>query len=187
MPKASEAPDLISISVRSLENHPDFPVHFPRPQQAVIVATSSKPAYSFRFETGGLVGDTVKRCLELQRHGSTVIEFSDEEHLFYHNRLLWQDSMIKKAMKRIAMIYEEVGDADTSAYDPELANTVLVTCQSAFPKELTVGELKHGLQPEPSDAALLTALKALLIDKLIEGSMLYSGDLIELKQVGSLY
>jgi hypothetical protein len=172
----AEALPLIAISVSSLRDHP-FPMAiFPRPQQAIIVGRSSQRDYSFQFTTGPLNPEQTRRCRMLQRHGSTMVEFSDDNHYFGWNPEKWQESIIIKAMDAIASLYP--GDGETknlSAFNPDFAKKVLAVAAQVFPKQLGMVELKHALAPEPSDDELFTAIDALEADGLIEAKTLRSG------------
>jgi hypothetical protein len=172
----TDAVPLIAISVISLKDHP-FPMAiFPRPQQAIIVGKSIQRDYSFQFTTGPLNPEQSRRCRMLQRHGSTVVEFSDDNHLFGWNREKWQESIIIKAMDKIASLYPKDGEArDSSAYDPEFAKTILEMAARVFPRQLGMVELKHALSPEPSNEELFTAIDALEADGYIEAKAMRSG------------
>jgi hypothetical protein len=165
----SEKPALIAISVESLKDHP-YPVAvFPRPQQAIIVGKSTEQNYSFEFPTAPLNPEQTRRCRMLQRHGFTVVEFSDDEHFFSWNQAKWQESMIIKAMDKVASLYPE--DEETknlSTYDPNFARAVLGVAARVFPKQLGMVELKHVLSPEPGSEALFIAIDALDADGFIE-------------------
>jgi len=105
----------------------------------------------------------------LQRHGSTVVEFTDENHFFGWNQEKWQESIIIRAMEKMATLYPENGEAnDLSVYDPEFAHRVLGVAAGNFPRQLGMVELKHALTPEPSNDALFTAIDALEADGYIE-------------------
>jgi hypothetical protein len=77
------------------------------------------------------------------------------------------------AMDKIAALAE--GEEQVAAYDEKLAHEVLKVVNDHFPKQLTMVQLKHELNPEPSDETLLLALDALLVQKLIEGPHMRSG------------
>jgi hypothetical protein len=149
---------------------------FPRPQQAIIVGKSTEQNYSFQFPTAPLNPEQTRRCRMLQRHGFTVIEFSDDEYLFSWNQAKWQESMIIKAMDKVASLYPEGGETkDLSAYDPNFAREVLEAAARVFPKQLGMVELKRALSPEPSNEALLVAIDALDADGYIEAKAMRSG------------
>lgn len=169
----SEALPLIAITVRSLKDHP-FPMAiFPRPQQAVIVANSTQKDYSFQFTTGPLNPEQTRRCRLLQQHGSTVVEFADENRFFGWNQERWQESIIIQAMEKMASLYPDNGEVrDLAAYDPEFAQRVLEVAAANFPRQLGMVELKHALTPEPSHEALFTAIDALEADGYIEAKAL---------------
>jgi hypothetical protein len=169
MNNKSEALPLIAITVQSLKDHP-FPMAiFPRPQQAVIVAKSTQKDQSFQFTTGPLNPEQTRRCRLLQQHGSTVVEFMDEDHFFGWNQEKWQESIIIRAMEKVASLYPEDREAtDLEAYDPEFAHRVLDVAAENFPRQLGMVELKHALTPEPSNEALFTAIDALEADGYIE-------------------
>lgn len=169
MNNKSEPLPLIAITVRSLKDHP-FPMAiFPRPQQAVIVGTSTQKAHSFQFTTGPLNPEQTRRCRLLQRHGSTVVKFADENHFFGWNQEKWQESIIIRAMEKIASLYPENGEAqDLAIYDPEFAHRVLEVAAEHFPRQLGMVELKHALTPEPSNDKLFTAIDALEAEGYIE-------------------
>ncbi len=61
-------------------------------------------------------------------------------------------------------------------FDEALARRVLLLLSKSYPRAVSMIDLKHGLEPEPSDEALLTALDALLIEKYIEGVRLRGTD-----------
>jgi hypothetical protein len=183
MPVSTE-PILIEITLRSLKPHPFPTAIFPRPQQAIIVGKSTHPDYSFRFETGPLNEQQTNLCRLLQRHGSTVVEFSDDKRWFYSYRARWEESMIIKALDRLSTIYTaNEGTNDMPTYDPEFANEVLKAAAKAFPKQLTTTELKRGLSPEPSNQALFTAIDALEADGFIEAKAMRSGLRNEIQDV----
>ena len=71
----------------------------------------------------------------------------------------------------------------TSAYDPEFASAVLKTAAKAFPKQLTIAELKRELSPEPSNQSLYTAIDALEADGFIEAKAMRSGSHNEIQDV----
>jgi len=170
---SSEGPILIEISMRSIKDHPAFVTISPRPQQAVIVGRSPNGGYSFEFETGGLNPEQSRRCHMLKLHGSTVVEFSDEQRLYGWNKPRWQESLIIKAMEKIARLYPEGENIkDMSTYRPDFANEVLKVAAKVFPNQLTILELKYALSPEPSTEALFTAIDALEADGFIEAKML---------------
>lgn len=175
MDKSEELP-LIAVSVYSLQDHP-FPVAiFPRPQQAVIIGKSAQRDCSFQFTTGPLNPEQTRRCRMLQRHGSTVVKFSDENHYFGWNQEKWQESIIIKAMDAISSLYPEEGETkDLSAYDPDFSKKVLAAAAQVFPKQLGMVELKHSLAPEPSNEELFTAIDALEADGYIEAKALRPG------------
>jgi len=184
MPSPS-APILIELKLRCLNPHPFPTAIFPRPQQAVLVAKSAHRDYSFQFETGMLNPEQVRKCQLLRHHGCTVIEFSDEQHLFHQDRLRWQEAMIIKALDRLSAIYPETEDINnmTSAYDPEFANAVLKAAAKAFPKQLTIAELKRELSPEPNNQSLYIAIDALEADGFIEAKAMRSGSRNEIQDV----
>ncbi|MDP9038395.1 MAG: hypothetical protein M3O02_03850 [Acidobacteriota bacterium] len=163
------------MSVRSLKDHPFFPTVVPWPQQAVIVGRCADSKYSFTFETGALNVELSRRCRLLKAHGSTVVELSDEGHFFGWQNERWQESMIRKAMDRVAALYPECEVKDLSAYDPEFARVVLKVAADAFPNRLFMPELKRAINPEPSDEALFTAIDALEADRYIEAKSIRGG------------
>ena len=169
MNNKSEAVPLIAITVRSLKDHPFLMAIFPRPQQAVIVGKSTQKDHSFQFTTGPLNLEQTRRCRLLQQHGLTVVEFMDEGHFFGWNQEKWQESIIIRAMERIASLYPEDREAtDLAAYDPAFAYRVLEVARENFPRQLGMVELKHALTPEPNNEALFTAIDALEADGYIE-------------------
>lgn len=168
-------PILIAISLRKLKPFP-YPMGYPQPQQAVFTGSCTERGCSFTFESGPLNGARLQSCHDLQKHGFTVVEFSDEEHFFHADRVRWQDYIIRQAMQQIGSLYQGREEMiDMSGYDPELAHAVLQAAQKVFPNKLTMVELKHEISPEPSDAALFTAIEALLIDRLVEAPSIRSG------------
>lgn len=171
----SEQPVLITISVRSLKNHPLFVMVFPRPQQAIIIGKSVESRYAFTLESGALNEELEHRCRLLQAHGSTVLEFSDEGHFFGWQNERWQDSMIHKAMDQVAALYPEGEVGNLSAYDPEFARIVLKIAADAFPNRVSMPELKRAVNPEPSDEALFTAIDALEADRYVEAKTMRTG------------
>ena len=166
-------PILIAVSVRSLKDHPAFVMMSPRPQQAVFVAKCKEHRHSFTLESGGLNEERSQGCRLLQAHGSTVIEFSDDNHYFGWRNELWRNAMIVKAMEQVSRLYPE-GEVmrGVSTYDSAFARVVLKVAADAFPDRLAMDELKHAINPEPSDAALFTAINALEADRYIEAKIL---------------
>jgi hypothetical protein len=177
-------PIWIAVSIQSLKQHP-FPMAiFPRPQQAHIVGSSTERNYSFRFETGPLNEEQTQKCRLLQRHGFTVVEFSDDEHWYYRERIRWEEATIRRALDKVAAIYRGHEDTnDMDAYDPELANAVLVIASKMFPKQLSMIDLKSELNPEPSSRALFAAIDALEADGFIEAKAMRSGPRNEIEDV----
>jgi hypothetical protein len=174
---SSEAPILIEISVRSIKDHPFFLMVSPRPQQAVIVGRSAHKDYSFELETGALNIEQSRRCRMLKHHGSTVIEFSDEQRSFVWNPLRWQESMIIKAMDKIATLYPENEEIqNVHVYNPEFADKVLKVATNAFPNQVTMHELKYALSPEPSNESLFMAIDGLEADGYIEAKLTRGND-----------
>lgn len=173
MNNKTEAPPLISLTIHSIKDHP-FPMAiFPRPQQAVIVGKSTRRDLSFDFTTGPLNPEQTRRCRLLQQHGSTIVEFTDENHFFGWNQERWQESIIVGAMEKMASLYPESQEAkDLSAYNPDFARKVLEVAANNFPRQTDMVELKHALTPEPSDEELFTAIDALEADGYIEAKAL---------------
>jgi hypothetical protein len=180
----TEPPIWIAVSIRSLKQHP-FPMAiFPRPQQAHIVGSSTQRDYSFRFETGPLNEEQTQKCRLLQRHGFTVVEFSDDERWYNRERIRWEEATIRRALDKVAAIYQSNEDTNhMDAYDPELANAVLVIASKVFPKQLSMIDLKGELNPEPSSRALFTAIDALEADGFIEAKVMRSGPRNEILDV----
>jgi DNA-binding PadR family transcriptional regulator len=180
----TEAPPLISITIRSIKDHP-FPMAiFPRPQQAVIVGKSSQRDHSFEFTTGPLNPEQTRRCRLLQQHGSCVVEFTDEHHFFGWNQEKWQESIIIRAMEKMASLYPESREAkDLSAYNPEFAYKVLEVAAKHFPRQTSMVELKHALTPEPSNEELFTAIDALEADGYIEAKAMRGHPNSQIKDV----
>jgi hypothetical protein len=184
MASQTEMPIVIAISLRSLKPHPFPTAIFPRPQQAVIVGKSIHRDYSIKFETGPLNEEQTRLCRLLQHHGSTVIEFSDEEYWFHRDRIRWEESMIRKALDRVAALYPDSEEMnDMSTYDSEFANAVLAVASKAFPKQLAMTDLKRELAPELSNQALFTAIDALEADDFIEAKSMRSGLRNEIQDV----
>jgi len=59
-----------------------------------------------------------------------------------------------------------------ASYDAKLADAVLKIVDEAFPNVVQIMDIKHRLNDELSDDALLTALDALILQRFIEGKSL---------------
>ena len=177
-------PIWIAVSIRSLKQHP-FPMAiFPRPQQAHIVGSSTERNYSFRFETGPLNDEQTQKCRLLQRHGFTVVEFSDDEHWYYRERIRWKKPQFAEPWRRLRQSIEAMRTRMIWALTIQgLANAVLVIASKMFPKQLSMIDLKSELNPEPSSRALFTAIDALEADGFIEAKAMRSGRVTEIEDV----
>jgi hypothetical protein len=157
---------LLAISIDSIQNasYVDSDGHMAK--TANIRAVSAKRELCFRTTTGLLNQEQVRRCELLKQHGCTVVEAP--KNWQYNGG--WQGVVIKQAIEQVAMLYEGKEETERmSAYDPELADTILLKLNENFTVALSDHQLKHALVPEPSDDALLTALEGLKIDGLVDG------------------
>ncbi len=74
-------------------------------------------------------------------------------------------------------------------FDSDFAKRVLVEINKRFPHAIQTSHLKHTLENEPSDPALMMALAGLLRDGLIEGKPLFEsmsgqGELVAMADIG---
>jgi hypothetical protein len=176
---------LIAVSLISISREPYIMPNGMVAQSAVISGKSRTSELSFTFQTGLLNAEQIERCEALKEHGFTVIEApSDWRYGYYNKPGGWQEVVIQDAMKQIgAILQNSKGKDEMTGYDEELAKAVLEAVGRSFPRQLSMVELKHQLQPEPSDRALFTAIDALFIERLIEGPHMRSGIYNELHDV----
>jgi hypothetical protein len=180
----NEESRLVAVSIRSMVRAPYMMPDGSLAQRAVIGGDSSSTGLSFIIETGLLNAQQIERCEALKKHGFTVVEAPSDWRYGYNDPGGWQEVLIQQALKQIGAILEQNdGEHAMSGYDAQLAQAVLEAVYKSFPKQLSMTELKHELNPEPSDPALLTAIDALLIERLIEGPHIRSGIYDELRDV----
>ena len=161
---------LIAISIESMQNVAYIGADGRVAKTATIRGMSKLREVCFRQTTGLLNPEQIRRCELLKRHGCTVVEVPKNWQYGYNEPGGWQEVVIKQAMERVAMLYEGKEEIEPmNAYDPELAETILVKLNENFTVAMSDHQLKHALEPEPSDDALLTALEGLKIDGLVDG------------------
>lgn len=169
----STRPVLIAVSVTAIQPNPPYNAAFVR-----IVGKSRERKANFHLETNMMRDPELDVFKRWSGHGFTVIELteyweSDRIRLAEH----WEESIVNRAMKQIEALTGATGEREITAtgYDEELAARILQVVNEAFPNPIESMDLKHRLSPEPSDAALSTALEALLLEELITGTPLRSG------------
>ena len=183
-PAMGDASRLIAVTLESIRQAPYLRPDMSMAQVAVICGKSTTRELSFKIETGLLSAELAGRCAALREHGFTVVEAPHDWRYGYCGPGGWQEVVIQQAMKQVTISEARSGDRAMSAYDAELANAVLEAVNKSFPKPLSTVELKHELNPEPSDDSLLTALEGLLIERLVERTQLRSGNrLYDMAQV----
>jgi hypothetical protein len=138
-------------------------------QSVEIRGDSRNRELAFTVECGPLSPERMEFCNRLKRHGFTVVEAPDDWRYGYHGAGGWKEVVIQRAFERMERLQPIEGTNDMQEYDSELALSVLRVAGDRFPKRVRMDELKHALDPEPSNDQLMTAIDALLIDELIEG------------------
>ena len=184
MSSGSEKRVLIAVSVDKIEPEP-YIGHDGRQLRSVSFrANSAVEEACFTRHSGPLLPDLMPSCEKLQRHGFTVVE-APENWRWGHFQIEggWQTLVLQQAIKRVETLPDQEEQGKMTGYDAKLARRILETVARVFPAQLNMAELKHELSPEPSDEVLLTALDALLIDKLIEGPHIRSGFKNELRDM----
>lgn len=181
----SAKPVLIAVSIEKIEREPIIGPNGIQLRSVYFHARSAIKEACFDRYSGPLHPDLMWGCEKLQRHGFTVVEAPDNWQ-YGHFPIAggWQTIVLQQAIRRVDALPESgMEHGEMTGYDSELANRVLEVIAKVFPKQLSMTELKHELEPEPSDEVLLLALDALLIDKLIEGPHIRSGHRNELRDM----
>ena len=123
---------------------------------------------SFAFHTGNLVAEAKRKCELLVQHGFTVVRVERYLTVFANTDGNSQHFLIKAAADHMAALYPE-GVPAMDGYDEDFGRKVLAFVASKHPARVNMAELKEGIQPEPTDTALVLALDALSIDGYIDG------------------
>jgi hypothetical protein len=180
----AKKPVLIAVSVEKIKPEPYIGPSGGVLQSVSFRARSAVKEACFTRESGPLHPDLIPGCEKLQRHGFTVVE-APENSQWGHFAVAggWQTVVLQQAIKQVEALANSQEQVEMRGYNEELAENVLDVVSRAFPAQLSMTELKHNLQPEPSDEALLIALEALLIDKLVEGPHIRSGYKNELRDI----
>jgi len=181
----STKPVLIAVSITKIERVPIIDSNGIQLRSVYFRAQSTVQEACFDRYSGPLHPDLMSNCEKLQRHGFTVVEAPDNwKYGYFPIAGGWQSMVLQKAIERVKALPDySMEQGEMANYDSELADRVLEATAKTFPRQINMAELKHELEPEPSDEALLIALDALHIDKFIEGPQVRSGYRNELRDM----
>lgn len=136
-------------------------------QTAVLRAESSERDAAFKFDTCMLTPEQQQRCMELQAHGFIAVEApQDWRHCYPPSR--WKEEVIKRAMDIAGQVAARDSGNLAAGYDAQLAATILTRINDVYPRAVTLMELRHRMNNEPSDDAFVAALAALSGDGYID-------------------
>ncbi len=174
---------LIAISLQEINNK------WPSPT-ALFRGYSETPEASFVYETGHLLPEMIEKCRRFEKHGVSVVKAeSGWQSDKTWEAAKWRVSLIEQAMRRMELSATTAveGDPKSPKHDPDFADLVLKKIFANYPHSVSVLWLKYHLNPEPSDIKLLTALRALTLEKLIESNQDLVGSNNKLKHIRNIH
>jgi len=170
-----EPKSLIAVTFERFGDEMLFPP-YGKAKCAFIRGQSLTQEASFRFQTGYLPAPRQEMIRRLGAHGFTVVRLPQNWRHGYHSELNWQEAVIIEAIDRVnAILSPEVDSGRIAGYDAELAEAILQSLNASFPNPISLIELKYQFSDEPTDAILSTALRALIGDGFIEGTVAVDG------------
>ncbi len=143
-------------------------------RQAILRCSSAHSEANFLFTTGYMGAEFANSVDLLRRHGFTVVKAQNDCPLPLSSEK--EGEIIRRAIAKVNELYNDGGPAEMPELDEAIAKRVLLLLGKSYPRAVNMIDLKHGLEPEPSDELLLIALDALLIEKYIEGVRLRGSD-----------